>query len=295
MGMVKGMGWRAKVGNLLLIFGALVLVSVGLAQIKILLAAQSLDDLSFLLSRVDISLPLPEPPSQTNWQPQTELSTLPGEPVSLTSEPQAQAFLPLISNLPSPEIAVEEPPIKETNTESPTGPHQGPSSGQIIRLVVPSLKIDRAVVPVGLSRASGKQLTWNTDVLFSTNNRPDLVGQTVTSANPGEGGNIILIGHNYNNGWVYPNGVFVNLQKLTSGSKVIVYTEDGEKFTYIVQLVKKVPWRQQNNAELQKHQKYLLPTANEQLTLVTCGGANFGVWSARIYAVAAPSTNQASN
>ncbi len=162
------------------------------------------------------------------------------------------------------------------------------SPGPIVRLMVPSLQIDRTVVPMGLKKSSGNQLVWNTDALFSTNNRADLVGQMIASANPGEGGNIVLVGHNYNNGWVYPTGVFVNLQNMQAGSQVIVVTKSGKKFEYIVQMVKKVPWRLQNSNELEKHQKYLWPTENEQLTLVTCGGANFGVWSARIYVVAKP-------
>jgi LPXTG-site transpeptidase (sortase) family protein len=170
--------------------------------------------------------------------------------------------------------------------ESEREPH--PGAGPVIRLVIPSINIDRAVIEVGLKKGSDRQLTWNTDVLFSTNNRADLVGQAITSVNPGDGGNIILIGHNYNNGWYSPAGVFVNIHKLKPGSQILVYTRDSGEFRYEVRQVKRVPWQQQNGAELEKHHKFLWPTEKEQLTLVTCGGANFGVWSARIYVVAVP-------
>jgi LPXTG-site transpeptidase (sortase) family protein len=157
---------------------------------------------------------------------------------------------------------------------------------------LPRINIDRAVVPVKLRKGQGGQLEWNTDALFATNNRMDLVGQLGSSLNPGDGGNIILIGHNYNEGWNAWAGVFVSIDKLRAGDKVIVQTENGNKFEYVVQLVKKVPWREKNASELQKHQKFLLPTASEQLTLVTCGGTVNLTWSARIYVVATPaSTN----
>jgi LPXTG-site transpeptidase (sortase) family protein len=201
----------------------------------------------------------------------------------------SQVYLPMIWG-GNPEVEVHEgfPVIDPVNGGTVVIPQPNPGAGPIIRVVIPSLNIERAVIPVGLKRDSGKQLTWNTDVLFSTNNRSDLIGQASTSVNPGEGGNIILIGHNYNNGWYSPAGVFVNLAKIQPGSKIQVTTRDGGDFTYEVKLVKKVPWQKQNSAELEKHHKYLWPTENEQLTLVTCGGANFGVWSARIYVVAVP-------
>jgi LPXTG-site transpeptidase (sortase) family protein len=108
------------------------------------------------------------------------------------------------------------------------------------------------------------------------------------SANPGEGGNIILVGHNYNQGWYALNGVFVNIDKLHPGDKIILHAGNGGKFQYGVELVKKVPWRQKNVNELEKHQKFLWPKENEQLTLVTCGGANVWTWSHRVYVVAKP-------
>jgi len=68
-----------------------------------------------------------------------------------------------------------------------------------MRLVIPSIRVDRAVVPIGLRKDSSGQLQWNTDKLFATNNRLDLVGQVAVSVNPGDGGNVVLMGHNYNN------------------------------------------------------------------------------------------------
>jgi LPXTG-site transpeptidase (sortase) family protein len=305
--------WRRRVGALLLISGYVLLLGTLLARVKIILAAHLQTDRTFLVSKASLDMylppkpepsplittvPLPEPApavvEPTQPEPSFSLETPPKGAPSLTIDkplkpesapPNVTVFFPLVYVSP---IDVNETPPDEDYGQSPVDRPPDPGAGPVIRLVVPSLNIDRAVIPVGLKQNGGNQLTWNTDVLFSTNNRSDLVGQANTSVNPGEGGNIILIGHNYNNGWVSPAGVFINLQKLQTGSQILVYTRDGSEFRYEVRQVKKVPWRQQNETELEKHHKYLWPTEKEQLTLVTCGGANFGVWSARIYVVATP-------
>jgi sortase A len=104
----------------------------------------------------------------------------------------------------------------------------------------------------------------------------------ITSANPGDGGNIVLVGHNYNRGWYAWEGVFLNIKKLRPGDKIILTAEDGSKHNYQVTRVVEVPWMYKTAAELEKHQRYLDPTPEERVTLITCGGA-FGAWSARIY------------
>jgi sortase (surface protein transpeptidase) len=96
------------------------------------------------------------------------------------------------------------------------------------------------------------------------------------------------MGHNYDNGYFAWEGVFVNIKSMVPGDPIIVYTEGGGEYRYTVQLVKKVRWLHQNSAEAEKHLKFLGPTPSEQLTLVTCGGANVWPWPARLYVVAAP-------
>jgi sortase (surface protein transpeptidase) len=110
------------------------------------------------------------------------------------------------------------------------------------------------------------------------------VGQVITSVNPGDGSNIVLVGHNYNRGWYAWEGVFVNLKKLRPGDKIVLFTEDGSKHSYSVKKVVEVPWVYKTASELDKHLRYLGPTRDERVTLVTCGGA-FGVWAARIYVI----------
>jgi len=243
------------------------------------------------------AVPLSVEQTGTTPDPEAELSAVTAENSQGEESPDgpSEVYLPITSRS-DPSQSGDEPVVNIPNddrmSDPPPGAFVGPSAGAVTHLVIPSIKVDRAVVMVGLKIGSGKQLTWNTDVLFSTANRQDLVGQTITSANPGDGGNIILIGHNYNNGWSANGAVFVNLLSLKPGSEITVTTESGREFRYIVQLVKKVPWKEQSDAELQKHHKYMWPTDHEQLTLVTCGGINLGLWSHRVYVIALPVENQ---
>jgi LPXTG-site transpeptidase (sortase) family protein len=155
----------------------------------------------------------------------------------------------------------------------------------VVRLKIPSINIDRAVVPLRQYRDNSGQIQYDTNSLFATTGRLDLVGQTLTSVNPGGGSNIVLVGHNFNRGWYAWEGVFVNLDKLKKGDKIVLFTKDGSKHTYHVKKVVEVPYVSRSASELNKHLRYLGPTVDERVTLVTCGGS-FGIWTARVYVVA---------
>jgi len=228
-------------------------------------------------------------------QPSLPAPTEPAAPIaSETAAPapgESTAVVPSEPAAPVPTDLMYPPPADPAApVETQVPPAPALSAGPVKRLVIRRLEINRAVVPVELRRDGNGNLDWNTDALFSTPNRPDLVGQLAVSANPGEGGNIILVGHNYNNGWYNAEGVFVRLQNMQVGDEITLFSENGGEYRYIVEKVKKVPWQKRNMAELEKHQKFLWPTDHEQLTMVTCGGANVWSWQARIYVVALPIT-----
>lgn len=252
---MKPRDWRRWLSDIMILAGLFVILGGALFVVKAALAAQLLEADAYLVSEAGIDLPLP----------------------TLTATP-------------TPAPTQEPTPVPPTATPTPT---PVPPAGPVTRLVIPRLQVNRGVIPVGLYRKGG-QLQWNTDSLFANGNRNDLVGQLVTSVNPGDGGNIVLVGHNYNQGWNAWGGVFVNLKNMRPGDKITLYTKDGGEHTYVVQRVKKVPWQQKNANEIEKHQQYMWPTENEQLTLVTCGGANIFSWTARIYVVALP-LNKSSN
>lgn len=290
--------------DIFILSAALILVGLALFGAQTALAARTLAQEHFLRSTIAFELPLPtfEPQVEPMVAPETKLDLflpLAQSSISTTEQALIVPFEAFTTTLEAPTIPPDEAasvlqspvPTQTLSSPMPSPPPEptpAPSAGPVVRLVIPSIKVDRAVVPVDLRRGSSGQLEWNTEKLFSTRNRPDLVGQLAVSTNPGDGSNIVLLGHNYNEGGVFWEGVFVNLKSVKVGDHIIVYTQNGGEFTYQVRLVKKVPWREQNSKELEKHQKYIWPTEQEQLTLITCGGANIWPFPARIYVIAEP-------
>lgn len=94
---------------------------------------------------------------------------------------------------------------------------------------------------------------------------------------------MILVGHNYGYGY---SGVFVHLGRLRPGQQITIVDQDGRKFTYSVQTVKRVKWRRQSFGELTQHLNFLAIGGEERLTLVTCSGADLEPFPERIYVVA---------
>lgn len=272
--------WRAWLSDALILLGLAALIGTGLFWVKSALAASQIENRTYLLSSVDHVLPLrtsvPSPlphevlPSLQNGTAKT----------SVVDEIDEEIVV-VLPNIPvSSDLMVDNQtqgdvtdPIESPIPRSPTGP--------IVRLVIPRLDIDSAVIPIG----------WNTEKLFASQNRTDLVGHLKTSVNPGYGSNVVLVGHNYNNTGHNWTGIFHELKNLKSGDKIKVFTQNGGKFIYKVKKVKQLPWEEKQGEELEKHLNYIWPKPHEQLTLVTCGGDFLWTWSARVYVVALPVDN----
>jgi LPXTG-site transpeptidase (sortase) family protein len=191
---------------------------------------------------------------------------------------------PAPTETPTPTVT---PTPLPTATPAPTEqlpPEPVEPSQPIVRLKIPRLSVERAVVEIGVHPEKG----WDTDALFATKNRPDLIGHLQGSALPGEDSNIVLAGHNYDWGIFQWNGVFYNLKQMRPGDKIAAFTQGGEKHIYIVEKVKEIPFTGGNDDELFKHAKHLGPTETERLTLVTCSGANLLNWNKRVYVIAFP-------
>lgn len=186
----------------------------------------------------------------------------------------------------------ETPQLTPLSVDEPSSPELQISPSQVVMIKIPKLRIERPVVEIGLVKDSDGRLKWDTDSLFATRNRADLVGHLVGSALPGEGGNVVLAGHNYDWGKFQWNGVFNNLRQLKPGDQILILTEAGDKIEYVVDKVKLVPFSNGDRENLSKHFKFMGPKNSEQLTLVTCGGANFFVWNKRVYVSAVPRADQ---
>ena len=154
-----------------------------------------------------------------------------------------------------------------------------------VQIRIPAIKVKRSIIELPQIQ-DPKTGSWTQDleVLFRKG-RKDLVGHYEYSAQPGQAGNTILVGHNYGYG---TKGVFLKLGRLQQGQKIEVVNAAGQTFTYQVTLVEKVPWRSKDANELVQHARLLALSGGERLTLVTCGGSNIQPFPARIYVVAEP-------
>jgi len=95
-----------------------------------------------------------------------------------------------------------------------------------------------------------------------------LVGYDAESAEPGFGGNTIMTGHN--NLW---GAVFKYLDELEVGDEIAVWSQYGV-FTYHVSEVAILPEADQPYEVRLDNARYLQPTVEDRLTLVTCWPRN---------------------
>jgi LPXTG-site transpeptidase (sortase) family protein len=225
--------------------------------------------------------------------PETEIGEMLIQPtLTQTSDQPATQIAETTPDLVpiSTDMSITETQPAPTITAALTPPHAPVSPSQpVVRLKIPKIKVDRAVVDIGLVPGKNGGMQWDSDSLFATSSRQDLVGHLDGSALPGESSNIVLVGHNYDWGIFQWNGVFYNIKQLKPGDKIILFSQGGQRRVYRVDKVKEIPFNNNgNNEELFKHFKHMGPTESERLTLVTCGGANLWKWNKRVYVIAYP-------
>lgn len=132
--------------------------------------------------------------------------------------------------------------------------------GQPTLLQIPAIGLETAIEGKGWHHKLGKDgvaySEWK-DVRYAA-------GWHLNSAALGEVGNIVLSGHNN----VY-GAVFRDLWRLKAGQKI--YLDGGdERHTYVVDSVQIMPERHATAAQQAKTASYLVQTAEEQLTLISC-------------------------
>jgi LPXTG-site transpeptidase (sortase) family protein len=127
------------------------------------------------------------------------------------------------------------------------------------RVVIPSIALDSKVIEVGWStqEISGKAAAvW--DVAEYA------IGQHRGSANPGEGGNVVLAGHVGGYGHVFRDLFYVH-----PGDQITIYS-GGQEFLYVVQdrlIVDEDDAPPEQRAE---NAKLIAPTDHEVVTMITC-------------------------
>ncbi|HVF98223.1 MAG TPA: sortase [Chloroflexia bacterium] len=132
------------------------------------------------------------------------------------------------------------------------GDHNPDVPGRIVRVAAPSIKLDTGVYEVyGIN---GK---WEVADYAA--------GHHYNSRNPGDGGNIVLSGHNN-----WRGEVFRDLDKLKPGDEIHVWTRAGKEYVYKVRKIDKLKEVGVSYAQRLKNAQVLNDTTQEQLTLISC-------------------------
>ena len=170
-------------------------------------------------------------------------------PTAMSAATSAPAGLPNSEATPNGTIvATVAPPPSKNNIQ-----------GQPTRVVLPTLRVDSKVIPVGWTTViQGNQLVsdWET--------ADYAVGFHFTSAPPGTVGNTVMSGHNNING-----AVFRDLDMLKVGDKITVYAGD-KVFQYAVSQTMIVAEKFAGAEQQQKNAQWIAPTNDNRLTLISC-------------------------
>jgi sortase A len=152
----------------------------------------------------------------------------------------------------------QNPPLAPTSAPQPTS-SEPVGAGIPTRLVIDSVGIDSAVMPVGWQfvEQSGRQYSiWQV--------ADNAVGWHKTSAKLGQPGNTIMSGHHNVKGEVFRDLVNVEI-----GDKVVAYVGD-QKFEYQVELKTIVKEKDEPLEVRQRNAQWIASTDDERLTFVTC-------------------------
>jgi sortase A len=194
-----------------------------------------------------------------------QIALLPETPL-LTEEPAPPPTEPIPTATPEPTAeptAIPTEVIAPTETPAPTPeptPEQTFNPDAPMRLVIPAINLDAPVETVGWSviTQNGQAVSmWDVPNHFAA-------GWLKTSARVGEVGNTVLDGHHN----VYGE-VFRDLEDLNEGDRVEVHTANDVR-GYVVTVKTILPERGQSLEVRVGNAKWIQPTNDERITLVTC-------------------------
>ncbi len=263
--------WTRLITGLLIAAG-LVMIAVGSV-----LAYPFVHDLviSQNASAYDFSV---TPPSGTS----ALAAPAPAEPPTGTDAGSDGMVVPVLtptpSSAPNAGAAGEAKRSTATASPTPTRPALPPD-----RIVISAIKLDAPVVPVG----------WHTEttggVSASVWDVPDerAAGWLKTSAAAGQVGNTVLDGHHNING-----EVFRYLVDLKPGDEIDLYA-GGTEYRYAVTERHILPDKYEPIAVREQNARWIAPTQDDRLTLVTCWPYTNNTH--RLIIVAAPILSQMPN
>jgi LPXTG-site transpeptidase (sortase) family protein len=206
-------------------------------------------------------------PTPTQFVPPTPTAT------QVVADPPTATILPSLTP-----TTVEQVP--QTPTWTPTAPALAPEPASTApdRLVIPAISLEAPIITVGYVNYT---INGQTATTFAV---PDhfAAGWHQTSAPPGFPGNTVLNGHQLING-----GVFRDLEALRNDDEIVVYSGDTAH-RYRVAEQHLLAEEGQPLSVRVENARWIMPTGDERLTLVTC--APYGKSSHRLIIVARPSS-----
>lgn len=158
------------------------------------------------------------------------------------------------ASTPKPQQAQAKPTIDVATLPNGVryGDHKPNLPGRIVRITSPNIKLDTPVYEV-----------------YAKNNQWEVAdyaaGHHYNTKNPGEGGNIVLSGHNNWHG-----EVFRYLENLKVGDEIDLWTLAGKQYKYEVKKVEKFKEAGASLSQRLNNGQVMAPTSYEQLTLITC-------------------------
>jgi sortase A len=279
------------IGGALIVAGIIIILAVGAWFVSQQVRGQQL---RAQLQQMPTATYTPLPASATlapTATPQPAATyTVPVPTVIATVEqspaPQPTGASPTSTASPSPAPTVRPRPIVPTPTASPEVP---------VRLVIPDLNIDAKVVEMGwevVNTATGPQSDWVIP--------KDAAGHHINSATMDQPGNLVLSGHNNIDGKVFEAismawddatrarvDEFTDRSDILKGRKIQLYTSIGKPVNYTITDFFRLRDSGVSLAQRMQNARFLEPTDEPQLTIVTC----WPPWSNthRLVVVAKPS------
>jgi sortase A len=159
---------------------------------------------------------------------------------------------------PEPVLLLDSSPV---NVAAPSVPVRKPTPVDLAgktptRIVIPAIKLDAPVETAGWHTVNGIS-QWDVPDHFAA-------GWLMTSATLGQPGNTAITGHHNVMG-----EVFRNLVKLQPGDRITLYSQD-QPFYYEVQSRRILPERGQPDKVRLANARWIQPTTDERITLITC-------------------------
>lgn len=151
--------------------------------------------------------------------------------------------------------------VEVTETEKVTPEPTKESDVLPVRIVIPSIDLDADII-----NAQQKELVQG-DKTYIQWLAPDefAVGWHFDSAFLGQTGNTVLNGHHNVFG-----KVFENLDKLVSGDEIYMYGNDSYEYKYVVSNTMILPERDVSIEIRLENARWILPSEDERITLITC-------------------------